>query len=147
MFCRILIYLSITRVIFSMDSEMKFKFLNNFFIPNNLYYLLRWKYKKVEKYFLFYFSSFLFFSSSEYSNGMFLSVFTKALMHIHGCHLFHLCAWCPEWNLEGWVHRFILLKLGLVSSLEYLSTSVVPSLLAPTKVLCFGKFLTVKALL
>lgn len=75
-----------------MDSEMKFKFLNNFFIPNNLYYLLRWKYKKVEKYFLFYFSSFLFFSSSEYSNGMFLSVFTKALMHIHGCHLFHLCA-------------------------------------------------------
>lgn len=76
---------------------------------------------------LFFFFSF----SSEYSNSMFLSVFTKALMHIHACHLLHVRAWCPEWNLEGWVHCVILLKPGLASSIEYISTSVVPSLLTP----------------
>ena len=48
-----LICLGIPRVIFSMDSELKCKFLNNFVIPNNFHYLFRSKYKKAEKYLLF----------------------------------------------------------------------------------------------
>ena len=58
MFCLILMYLGIPRVIFSMESEPKCKFFNNFVIPNNFRYLFRRNYKKAEKYLLFLLFSF-----------------------------------------------------------------------------------------